>query len=67
MKEKNPAEINCLECEHFAVTWEPKFPRGCKLYGFKSASFPSIEVFRSSGAECMGFAKKERGKRPDGE
>jgi len=44
---------------HYVVTWEPKFPRGCKLYGFKSAYLPSVQVLRSSGLECMGFEAKE--------
>ena len=62
MKDDKPDKIDCLQCEHFAVTWEPKFPRACRLYGFKTMSYPSVEVLKSSGIECLGFVKKERGK-----
>ena len=50
--------IDCLKCKHFAVTWEPKHPKSCKLYGFKSTTLPSVAVFKSTGSECLGFEKK---------
>ena len=56
-------KVDCLQCKHFIVTWNPKFPRGCKLYGFKSVVFPSTEVFKATGEDCIGFAKKELKKR----
>ena len=55
----NTNKIDCLQCKHFAVTWEPKQPKACKLHGFKSAGLPSVTVFHSSGAECMGFVRKD--------
>ena len=58
MEDKNADRIDCLHCEHFFVTWNPKFPRACKLYGFKTAQFPSVEVLKASGEECLGFVKK---------
>jgi len=51
-------KIDCFQCVHFAVTWESKFPRLCKLYGFKTARLPSIAVLESSGEPCVGFERK---------
>ena len=51
-------KINCYKCAHFAVSWDPNFPRSCKLFGFKTAGLPSVRVFESSGEECAGFRRK---------
>ena len=56
-----PEKANCFKCAFFTVTWNPTFPRACKLYGFQSASLPSVEVLKASGEECAGFEKKEKG------
>ncbi len=50
--------INCRQCKHFYVTWDPKNPMGCRMFGFKSKQLPSIIVYRSSGARCDGFEPK---------
>ena len=55
--------VNCFQCCNFMVTWDPKSPRGCKAYGFKTRELPSAVVKRSSGMECLRFEQKE-GKRP---
>jgi len=49
---------DCFSCVHFAVTWEPRHPRSCKLFGFKSAQLPSVAVEKSSGAPCEGYERK---------
>lgn len=51
--------VNCFQCCHFYVTWDPKHPRGCKAYGFKTRELPSAVVMRSSGMECMKFEPKK--------
>ncbi len=51
--------INCRKCEYYFVTWEAKQPHGCKAYGFKSATIPSMAVFQSSGTECTLFKEKQ--------
>ena len=51
--------INCFKCLHFAVTWEPRHPKSCKLFGFKTAGMPSAKVYETTGKACMGFEKKE--------
>ena len=58
MDEKTAGRIDCVHCEHFVITWNPRFPRACKLYGFMSAQYPSIEVHKASGEDCMGFVQK---------
>ena len=57
---------DCFQCAHFAVTWEPKFPRCCKLFGFKTAQMPSVAVFESSGEPCSGFERKKKLKEDKG-
>jgi len=52
-------KINCLHCIYFTVTWEPKFPKACKLFGIKSAQMPSAVVFNSTGEPCNAFTRKE--------
>jgi len=50
--------VNCIKCIHFNVTWDKKFPRGCKLYGFKTSRMPSELVFQSTGERCPNFKEK---------
>ena len=52
-------KIDCLKCKYYFVTWDPKYPRACKLYGFRSVSIPSVEVYKASGEECAGFVRKD--------
>lgn len=52
------ARVNCLKCKHFYVTWDPKFPRGCRAYQFKTRQLPSSVVRSSSGSECMQYVPK---------
>lgn len=54
----NKKRVNCYKCEYLYVTWDPKNPRGCKYFGFKSKLLPSIVVFRSSGKRCEAFKAK---------
>jgi hypothetical protein len=54
----SPARIDCRRCKHFYVTWEPKFPCGCHLFGFKSKTVPSIAVREATGAPCEHFVVK---------
>ncbi|MCL1821050.1 MAG: uracil-DNA glycosylase [Oscillospiraceae bacterium] len=52
--------VDCLKCKYYAVTWEPKQPKACKLFGFKSAQMPSTVVYSSTGSACMGFEAKKK-------
>ena len=51
----NTDKVECIKCQHFAVTWNPQFPRCCKLYGFSSRELPSKEVYGATGEDCAGF------------
>ncbi|OQY35654.1 MAG: uracil-DNA glycosylase [Spirochaetaceae bacterium 4572_59] len=51
---------NCLRCEHFFVTWDPAFPRGCRIFGIKSRSLPSMEVRKATGRQCPSFKESAR-------
>lgn len=51
--------INCFTCKHFFVTWDPKFPRGCKAFQFKTNRLPSAQVLSASGQPCLKYEKKE--------
>jgi hypothetical protein len=51
--------INCLRCKNYIVTWDSRFPRGCKIFGFKGAVMPSITVFKSTGIPCENFELKQ--------
>lgn len=48
----------CRQCRFFYITWDRKFPNGCKALGFKSLQLPSIQVYKSSGMPCQYFVKK---------
>lgn len=50
--------VNCIKCKHYQVTWDPKFPRGCKLFGFKGVTMPSILVQQATGVPCKNFEFK---------
>jgi hypothetical protein len=54
------AKVNCFDCIYFFVTWDDKFPRGCKAMDFKTKKIPSILVRESSGAECTRFKAKKK-------
>jgi hypothetical protein len=52
--------INCFSCEHFYITYEQKYPYGCRMIGFKSARMPSVDVYINSDMECGLFLPKEK-------
>ncbi len=51
-------KISCLKCVHFQSTHDPANPRSCKIYGFRTASFPSFVVKRETGRECQAYKEK---------
>lgn len=54
--------INCFYCEHFYITYETKYPYGCRAMGFKSARMPAVDVYKNSEMDCTLFVRKERGR-----
>lgn len=51
---------NCLKCEYFFVSWDSRFPRGCRIFGIKSMNLPSREVFISTGLHCPSFKESAK-------
>jgi hypothetical protein len=54
--------INCFSCEHFYITYEQRYPYGCRTIGFKSARMPSVDVYINSDMQCGLFSEKEKRK-----
>ncbi|RJQ56941.1 MAG: uracil-DNA glycosylase [Desulfobacteraceae bacterium] len=54
----NPKRIDCHKCAHYYVTWEEKFPHGCRAMKFKSKRLPSDAVMESSRMPCMLYTLK---------
>jgi len=60
MNEEEPrTHVNCFQCAHYAVSWDPRFPRACRFFGFKTQDMPSTTVYQSSGSQCIAFEEKE--------
>lgn len=57
--------IACMKCKHYHVTFDPIAPRGCKLFGFKSAVMPYVLVKQSTGHDCASFLEKVKYERDD--
>lgn len=57
------ARAACLSCAHFYVTWDPRFPRGCRALGFKSRELPCAAVAQASGQDCLYFEPSPRARR----
>jgi hypothetical protein len=48
----------CLQCAYYFITYEPRFPYGCRALNFKSRRVPCNEVFEASGTNCLMFESK---------
>ena len=59
MTDKYKKKPDCWSCAFFSITWDPKFPYGCDLMGFKSKITPCLDVLRLDGQRCLGYAEKE--------
>jgi len=53
-------KTNCFDCIHFFITWDEKFPRGCKAMDFKTKKIPSLVVYEASGMPCTRFKQKKQ-------
>jgi hypothetical protein len=51
---------NCLRCRHFAVSWDPRFPRACRVFDIKSPDLPSHVVYRATGYHCPVFERNPK-------
>lgn len=51
--------IDCRQCSHFHITWDERFPYGCRAMGFKSKVAPCLDVFAATRQPCLSFTPKE--------
>lgn len=54
------ATKKCKGCKFFYITWDRKFPYGCKALNFKSKKYPIDEVLSTSGMDCQYFSKIDK-------
>lgn len=53
-------KTNCRNCKYYHITWDVKFPYGCKLFKVKSKQMPSVIVYQSLGKPCENFTEKKQ-------
>ncbi|MCF8128890.1 MAG: uracil-DNA glycosylase [Deltaproteobacteria bacterium] len=55
------ASIDCHKCRFYYVTWDKRFPHGCRGMGFKSRQLPNLVVRgSSSGRDCLMYQEKRK-------
>ncbi len=62
-KNNQVSKVNCHQCVHYYITWDPSRPYGCRRMGFKTRRLPSIVVKQNSGMECQSFQPKTNKKK----
>lgn len=50
----------CRKCKHYYVTWDPKYPHGCRGFNMESKQHPGLVVQKNSGQECLLFEPKNK-------
>ncbi len=50
--------ISCLRCVHYYVTWNKKYPRGCRKYGFETDLMPSDTILIYTCKSCAYYKNK---------
>ena len=53
-------QVECRYCQYYYITFDGKFPYGCRAFGFKSRTKPCSEVKQASGADCLQFRPKTK-------
>jgi len=51
--------IACQGCRYYWITWEPRYPYGCRAHGFKTNRHPAVAVYQASGISCQLFTPKK--------
>jgi hypothetical protein len=50
---------NCTKCKHYFITFNPRTPKGCRIYQIQSQALPSTIVKQANqGPDCIGFEAK---------
>ena len=50
--------MRCIDCRHFYISWDARFPLACKMYEIKSKVSPSEQVMANTGLPCLAFEAK---------
>jgi uracil-DNA glycosylase len=50
----------CFKCAHFSITFNPSFPRACRMFGVQTAGMPSQEVFLATGKHCPQYVENPK-------
>lgn len=59
LKKRRGPGVSCRRCEHYHVTWDPRWPHGCRVMGFKSHVLPHQAVLKTTpGIDCLLFRAK---------
>lgn len=45
----------CTQCAHYFISYDPRFPYGCRAMNFKSRTLPQNEVAAISGMDCQTY------------
>ena len=56
--QKANKNIVCYSCRHFFVTWQERYPYGCKAFNMKSKTLPCLKVFQESRKNCLYYQTK---------
>ncbi len=54
----NEDSISCLRCAHYYITWNVKYPRGCRKYALETDLIPSDAVLIYTCKGCQYFKNK---------
>lgn len=60
------AAQTCMKCVHHFITYDPKFPYGCRAMNFKIRVLPGLEVKSASGLDCQMFQRRAENSRLTG-
>lgn len=52
--------IDCRRCKHYYVTWDKRFPHGCRSMKFKAKTLPAAAVVNSSRMHCLYYVERKR-------
>ncbi len=58
-------EIQCRNCVHYYITYDPSKPHGCRAVGFKSRQNPARVVLANSGLSCQLYTSKNNKNSPE--
>jgi hypothetical protein len=58
-KEASGQSADCNTCAHFFITWDKRYPYGCRAMNFMSSNSPNKDVFEVEGRDCLTYRSKQ--------